>query len=204
MLSADELAWGNLSQYNVIVTGVRAYERRADLRASNHRLIEYAEAGGTVIVQYNKFEFNEAQYGPYPAKVSSNRVTGRERPGPGARPEPSGVQRPQPDRRDHLEGMGAGARPLLPRPRQGQAICGPRAARGSVSPQPGGEDGRARGGGSRQGPLDLRGTRAVAAASGRDGRARTSCSRTCCRSPRAVDGSQFTVDGQIIRDGASA
>jgi hypothetical protein len=31
--------------------------------------------GGTMIVQYNKFEFNDAQYGPYPAKVSSNRVT---------------------------------------------------------------------------------------------------------------------------------
>jgi len=27
------------------------------------------------VVQYNKFEFNEAQYGPYPAKVSANRVT---------------------------------------------------------------------------------------------------------------------------------
>jgi len=80
MLSADDLAWGNLSQYHVIVTGVRAYERRADLRASNHRLIDYAEAGGTVIVQYNKFEFNEAQYGPYPAKVSSNRVTGENAP----------------------------------------------------------------------------------------------------------------------------
>ncbi len=26
-------------------------------------------------MQYNKFEFNEAQYGPYPAQVSSNRVT---------------------------------------------------------------------------------------------------------------------------------
>jgi hypothetical protein len=26
-------------------------------------------------VQYNKFEFNEAQYGPFPAKVSSTRVT---------------------------------------------------------------------------------------------------------------------------------
>jgi hypothetical protein len=26
-------------------------------------------------VQYNKFEFNQAQYGPYPAKVSSDRVT---------------------------------------------------------------------------------------------------------------------------------
>ena len=28
-----------------------------------------------MIVQYNKFEFNEAQFGPYPAKVSRNRVT---------------------------------------------------------------------------------------------------------------------------------
>ena len=28
-----------------------------------------------LIVQYNKFEFNDAQYGPYPASVSSNRVT---------------------------------------------------------------------------------------------------------------------------------
>jgi hypothetical protein len=26
-------------------------------------------------VQYNKFEFNEAQFGPYPAKVGSGRVT---------------------------------------------------------------------------------------------------------------------------------
>jgi len=74
-LDADDLAWGDLSKYDAIVTGVRAYERRADLRASNHRLIGYATGGGTLIVQYNKFEFNEAQYGPYPAKVSSNRVT---------------------------------------------------------------------------------------------------------------------------------
>ena len=75
MITPDELAWGDLSRYDVIVTGVRAYERRADLRAYNHRLIEYANAGGTVIVQYNKFEFNEAQYGPYPAKVGRDRVT---------------------------------------------------------------------------------------------------------------------------------
>ena len=75
MLGADDLAYGDLSRFDAIVTGVRAYERRADLRASNHRLIEYAESGGTVIVQYNKTEFNQAQYGPYPAKVSGNRVT---------------------------------------------------------------------------------------------------------------------------------
>jgi LmbE family N-acetylglucosaminyl deacetylase len=75
MISAELLAWGDLSRFDVIVTGVRAYERRADLRANNSRLLDYVSNGGTVIVQYNKFEFNEAQYGPYPAQVSSNRVT---------------------------------------------------------------------------------------------------------------------------------
>ncbi len=80
MIQADELAWGDLARYDAIVTGVRAYERRADLRAHNHRLLEYVERGGTLIVQYNKIEFNEAQYGPYPAKVSSNRITDEQAP----------------------------------------------------------------------------------------------------------------------------
>ncbi len=75
MISPDELAWGDLGRYDVIMTGVRAYERRADLRAHNQRLLDYARAGGTVIVQYNKFEFNDARYGPYPAKVGRERVT---------------------------------------------------------------------------------------------------------------------------------
>ncbi len=74
-IDQDELAWGDLSRYSVIVTGVRAYERRADLRAYNRRLLDYAAQGGTVIVQYNKFEFNRSQYGPYPALVSGNRVS---------------------------------------------------------------------------------------------------------------------------------
>jgi len=71
----DQLAWGDLARYDVIMTGVRAYERRADLRAYNQRLLDYAKAGGTVVVHYNKFEFNQAQYGPYPGKVGSRRVT---------------------------------------------------------------------------------------------------------------------------------
>ena len=75
LLTAEDLAWGDLSKFTAIVTGVRAYERRDDLRANNSRLLEYVFKGGTMIVQYNKFEFNDAQYGPYPAKVSANRVT---------------------------------------------------------------------------------------------------------------------------------
>ncbi len=74
-IGEDELAAGDLSRYDVIMTGVRAYERRADLRAYNQRLLDYATSGGTVVVNYNKQEFNEAQYGPYPGKVSSRRVT---------------------------------------------------------------------------------------------------------------------------------
>lgn len=74
-IGEDELAWGDLSKHDVIVTGVRAYERRADLRAYNRRLLDYVSRGGTLIVQYNKTEFNQAEYGPYPAKVSGNRVS---------------------------------------------------------------------------------------------------------------------------------
>lgn len=75
LIQPDELAWGDLSKYDVIMTGVRAYLKRNDLRAYNRRLIEFAEGGGTVIVQYNKTEFNQAQYGPFPAKVGNGRVT---------------------------------------------------------------------------------------------------------------------------------
>ena len=74
-LGPDDLAWGDLSRFDTIVTGVRAYERREDLRANNGRLLDYVKNGGTLLVQYNKFEFNQAQFGPYPARVSADRVT---------------------------------------------------------------------------------------------------------------------------------
>jgi LmbE family N-acetylglucosaminyl deacetylase len=74
-IDADTMASGDLSRFDVIVLGVRAYERRQDLRANNRRLLQYADNGGTVIVQYQRTEFNDAQYGPYPAKTSTERVT---------------------------------------------------------------------------------------------------------------------------------
>ena len=53
-IDTDRLAWGDLERFDVIVTGVRAYERRADLRSHNDRVLDYVEGGGTLIVQYNK------------------------------------------------------------------------------------------------------------------------------------------------------
>ena len=97
-IDQDELAWGDLSKHDVIITGVRAYERRADLRAYNRRLLDFVERGGTVIVQYNKMEFNREDYGPYPAKVSSNRITDETAPVKILVPERSGLQLSQQDR----------------------------------------------------------------------------------------------------------
>ena len=75
LIGADELEWGDLSKYDAIVTGVRAYENRSDLRANNQRLLKYVEDGGTAIIQYSRQEFNQAQYGPLKAEVSQERIT---------------------------------------------------------------------------------------------------------------------------------
>jgi len=79
LLGADDLA-GDLSGYDAIVTGVRAYNVRGDLRANQHRLVDYVEHGGTLVVQYNVLDprTNGSQLrdiGPYPIQISRDRVT---------------------------------------------------------------------------------------------------------------------------------
>ncbi len=115
LLDENDLASGDLSKYDAIVTGVRAYERRKDLRANNQRLIEYARNGGTVLVQYNKFEFNQAQYGPWPAKVSADRVTDETAAVRVLVPAHPVFTLPQPCRRTHMGRLGSGTRAVLPR-----------------------------------------------------------------------------------------
>jgi LmbE family N-acetylglucosaminyl deacetylase len=67
MITADELAGGDLSRYNSIVVGIRAYSNRPDLVANNNRLLDYVRNGGTVIVQYQSAPFEN--YGPYPLSL---------------------------------------------------------------------------------------------------------------------------------------
>ena len=68
LLSPADLAGGNLSKYDAIVTGVRAINTRPDLRAAKERLFDYVEEGGTLVVQYNTFSFRgpSVAFGPYP------------------------------------------------------------------------------------------------------------------------------------------
>jgi LmbE family N-acetylglucosaminyl deacetylase len=74
LLDTDQLAWGDLSRFDAIVIGVRAYDNREDLRANNKRVLDYASAGGTVIVQYNRGN-TWTQYAPFPTGFSNTRVT---------------------------------------------------------------------------------------------------------------------------------
>ena len=53
LLDDKVLGSGNLAIYDAIVTGVRAYSVRADLRAAQQRLLDYVRSGGTLVVQYN-------------------------------------------------------------------------------------------------------------------------------------------------------
>lgn len=75
-LSDDEVASGDLSRFETIVTGVRAYNTRPRLRALQPRLLDWVAAGGRLVVQYVTTADGPVDYlGPLPFRVSRDRVT---------------------------------------------------------------------------------------------------------------------------------
>jgi LmbE family N-acetylglucosaminyl deacetylase len=64
-LSPSDVATADLSKYNVILLGVRAYAAREELKTNNSRLLDYVKNGGVMIVQYNTQEYDQ-NFGPYP------------------------------------------------------------------------------------------------------------------------------------------
>jgi LmbE family N-acetylglucosaminyl deacetylase len=66
-ISESELAGGDLSKYDTIVVGIRAYQVRPDVVANNERLLDYAKNGGTLIVQYQLPGY--APFAPSPAQL---------------------------------------------------------------------------------------------------------------------------------------
>ncbi len=77
LLTPEEVEHGDLQRFGTIVLGIRAYDTREDVKKNNQRLLDYARAGGTLIVQYNTdpASFNAANYTPYPAQLSRTRVS---------------------------------------------------------------------------------------------------------------------------------
>jgi LmbE family N-acetylglucosaminyl deacetylase len=83
LLDEVALAFGDLSHYDAIVAGIRAYELRPDLPRSNSRLLDYVKSGGTLLVLYERdFAWNKLLPAPYPAKMADQaaRVTDQDSP----------------------------------------------------------------------------------------------------------------------------
>ncbi|RHW42718.1 DUF11 domain-containing protein [Neobacillus notoginsengisoli] len=78
-LTEADLATADLSQYDTIVTGIRAYLSRPDLRANNERLKEYVANGGHLVVQYHKPDdgWNKDTTAPYPLTIGTPSIKWR-------------------------------------------------------------------------------------------------------------------------------
>ncbi|HEY6573294.1 MAG TPA: LmbE family protein, partial [Candidatus Eisenbacteria bacterium] len=76
LLSDDDIESGALAGLDAVVVGIRAYNTRPRLRALQARLLDYVSQGGTMVVQYNTVEESlQDKLGPYPFKLSRDRVT---------------------------------------------------------------------------------------------------------------------------------
>jgi LmbE family N-acetylglucosaminyl deacetylase len=72
LLDGAALANAPLARYHAIVLGTRAYMVRADLRANNARLLDYARGGGHLIVLYNTPELDPMTQAPFPGRLPND------------------------------------------------------------------------------------------------------------------------------------
>ncbi len=70
LLGPEQLDAGDLSRYDAIVVGSRAYETDPVLARANHRILDYAKNGGLVIVQYQQYPFIEGKFAPFPLEIA--------------------------------------------------------------------------------------------------------------------------------------
>ncbi len=87
LIPAEKLGSEDLSRYQTIVLGIRAYDTQKDVVANNQRLLDFVQAGGRLVVQYNTLgytaaagDFNSGKYTPFPTTLSRARVSVEEAP----------------------------------------------------------------------------------------------------------------------------
>ena len=71
LLDEAALAASDLSRFDAIMTGTRAYAVRDDLRTYNQRLLDYARNGGHLIVLYNTQELVPDRFAPFPGELTA-------------------------------------------------------------------------------------------------------------------------------------
>src|SRR6195256_2352664 len=86
-LSVDEVRTSDLQKFSTIIVDNRVYESQPELIAANQKLLDYANAGGTLIVFYHKSnEWNpderrkRPQLAPYKLILGDERITDEKAP----------------------------------------------------------------------------------------------------------------------------
>jgi LmbE family N-acetylglucosaminyl deacetylase len=81
-LSVDDVKTADLSQFTSVIVDNRVYESKPELIAANQKLLDYAQAGGNLIVFYHKSDEwnpderrNRPQLAPYKLILGGERVT---------------------------------------------------------------------------------------------------------------------------------
>jgi LmbE family N-acetylglucosaminyl deacetylase len=76
ILGVETIQAGGLNEYDAIMTGIRAFNTRAELTFLNDALNAYVANGGTWIVQYNTSRgLKSEEIGPYPFTIGRERVS---------------------------------------------------------------------------------------------------------------------------------
>jgi LmbE family N-acetylglucosaminyl deacetylase len=75
-IKPEQITTDELKKYDAIVIGVRAYNVSKSLADNQQILMNYVKEGGLVITQYStNWDSYADQLGPYPFKITRNRVT---------------------------------------------------------------------------------------------------------------------------------
>jgi LmbE family N-acetylglucosaminyl deacetylase len=77
VLSEADLTYGDLSAFDAVVVGPNAYLLRPEVRKGAPRLLDYAAEGGTLVVQFQGYGYQEGGFAPYPFRFNQphDRVT---------------------------------------------------------------------------------------------------------------------------------
>lgn len=75
-LTSRQVISSDLSAFDAIVTGVRLYNVNDQIKSMQPKLMKYVENGGTLLIQYNvNSPLRIENMGPYPFRLSRDRVT---------------------------------------------------------------------------------------------------------------------------------
>jgi LmbE family N-acetylglucosaminyl deacetylase len=83
VLKENDIKLATLSQFDAVITGVRALNVHSYLAEKNNILNEYVKNGGNLVVQYNTNSFvgpMNTAIGPYPFAISRERITDEQSP----------------------------------------------------------------------------------------------------------------------------